>query len=594
MRELGYHLHVMVVDNASTDNTADIARSHGVQVIHEPARGKGNAIRRAFREVPATTDYVVMLDGDATYSSSEILRLIEPIESGFCSVVLGSRLGGKISPGSMNYLNRAGNWLFSFLVRITYQANVTDVLTGYFALSMKAVNDLLPHMTSSGFTLEMEMLTKLARLGHEIYSVPISYRPRAGRSQLRPIRDGARILWTYLKHHSWRPQTRRICFLSDAVYPYHKGGKETRLHEITRRLALNGQEVHVFTMKWWNGPNVLEREGVYFHAICRKYPLYKGDRRSTLQALVFGLAALRLAFVDFDVLDVDNVPFFPLFSAKLVCLAKRKPMYATWHEVWGRDYWQEYLGKGGRFAALIEKTAMRLPDVILSTSSHTTHRLRSEGAKQPIQTIPPGVDRDSILAAPKFSGVNDILYAGRLLKHKNVDLLLKAIALIKSRSPRVVCTIVGDGPERESLVRLATELGVVENVRFQEFYENQSDLYGLMKASRVLVLPSSREGFGLVVAEANACGIPVITLSHRENAARLLIEEGKNGLLVEPDAESLADTLVRILNGEVSMEPTTGGSDSFVAHDWKVVAQNIEAVLGSAAPSVVRTNGRLR
>src|SRR5439155_17848842 len=133
-------------------------------------------------------------------------------------------------------LNRAGNWLFSFLVRVTYQANVTDVLTGYFAWSMRAVKQMRPHMVSQGFTLEMELITKHARLGHEVYSVPVTYSPRVGRSRLQPWKDGIRILWTYLKHHSWTPTTRRVCFLSDSIYPYFTGGKEIRLHEVSRHL----------------------------------------------------------------------------------------------------------------------------------------------------------------------------------------------------------------------------------------------------------------------------------------------------------------------------------------------------------------------
>jgi glycosyltransferase involved in cell wall biosynthesis len=197
--------HILVIDNCSTDNTAKIARHSGATVITENKKGKGNAIRTGFASVPEDSDFVIMLDGDDTYDAGEITRLIEPIENKFCSVVIGSRLGGKMSDGSMRTVNRGGNWFFTHLVRLYYSVNVTDVLTGYFAWEKSKLDELLPHLVSQGFAIEMEMITKMAKLGHDIYSVPITYTPRSGETNLRPFYDGRRILATYLKSLRWRP-----------------------------------------------------------------------------------------------------------------------------------------------------------------------------------------------------------------------------------------------------------------------------------------------------------------------------------------------------------------------------------------------------
>src|SRR3989338_7658095 len=202
----GYEISILVIDNNSTDNTADVARAHGAAVVYESKKGKGNAMRRGFEAISSTTDYVVMLDGDNTYRPEEMLRLIELLDSGFCSVVLGSRLGGRTSKGAMNAVSRAGNWLFSHLVRVLYRVNVTDVLTGYFAWKREALEKLHPHLTSEGFAIEMEMVTKMARLGEEIYCVPITYNPRIGRSHLRHFYDGSRILWMLTKNLFWSPR----------------------------------------------------------------------------------------------------------------------------------------------------------------------------------------------------------------------------------------------------------------------------------------------------------------------------------------------------------------------------------------------------
>jgi glycosyltransferase involved in cell wall biosynthesis len=205
----GYKVEILVIDNNSTDKTTEIAQSLGATVIHEPMKGKGNAMRTGFKHVNPDTEYVVMLDGDNTYHSSEILRLLEPLDSNFCNVVIGSRLSGRILDGSMKNTNMLGNKIFSWLVRMFYGIYVTDVLTGYFAWTHDALKKLRPHLVSEGFAIEMEMVTKMAHLGLEICSVPISYSSRAGETNLRPVQDGIRILGMFTRNLFWKPRKQR-------------------------------------------------------------------------------------------------------------------------------------------------------------------------------------------------------------------------------------------------------------------------------------------------------------------------------------------------------------------------------------------------
>ena len=92
-------------------------------------------------------------------------------------------------------------------MRVFYRANVTDVLTGYYAWKRAALERLVPHLTAEGFGIEMEMVTKMARLGLEIYSVPVHLTQRRGVSNLRPIRDGMRILGVFFENLFWIPQS---------------------------------------------------------------------------------------------------------------------------------------------------------------------------------------------------------------------------------------------------------------------------------------------------------------------------------------------------------------------------------------------------
>ena len=580
LRRHGYTLEVLVVDNNSTDRTAQVARKAGAKVLHEPQQGKGNAIRAGFYNIGGDTDFVVMCDGDDTYKAHEILRLIEPLDSGFCDVVIGSRMQGKIAKDSMKGFNRLGNWGFSFLVRVVYGINVTDTLTGYFAWKREVIEQLRKHLQSSGFSIEMEMITRMARMGCEIYSVPITYEPRLGESSLRPVYDGSRILREFIRQLRWHPPLERVAFVSDAVWPYNKGGKEKRLHEVSRRLVKEGRQVDIYTMQWWKGPKtIVNKDGVHLHAISRFHPLYNGDRRSIMEAILFSLNCFKLLFRPFDVIDVDSMPFFPLFPVRLVCWIRRKKMHATWHEVWGKDYWHNYLGGiNGTLGAVTEWLSMKLPDEVISNSDHTTKHLIDAGMKKRIITAPLGVDIETLFAVPAHELKSDIIFAGRLLPNKNVDLLIESVKLVKRTKPDIRCIIVGNGPERENLENLVHDLKLEQNVTFFNFLEDHNDLFALMKSSKMFVLPSIREGFSLVAIEANACGIPVITTAHEQNAARDLIFEGRNGYLADLDVKHIARQIRMVLRAQ-GLAPRETIENEFKAYRWQQTAATVEQVL---------------
>ena len=345
-----------------------------------------------------------------------------------------------------------------------------------------------------------------------------------------------------------QPKKLKVAIVSDSVYPYNKGGKEKRIYDISTRLAIRGYNVTVYCMKWWGKEKIIIKDGVKLYGISPYYPLYAGKRRSITEGLFFSLHCLKLFTKDFDIIEVDHIPHLVLFTVKLVCVLKRKKMIVTWHEVWGKKYWLEYLGFTGIIGYWVEKLSVKLPDVIISVSDHTTKALRHIlGSKKEIITIPNGFDTHSIDPThSKVSGA-DIIFAGRLLAHKNIDVLLKAVQILTKTHKDITVFIIGEGPERTRLEILAKELGIENRVTFKNFMEDYQELYATMQASKVFALPSTREGFGIVVLEANACGLPVVTISHPENAARELIVEGKNGSLSKLNVADLASAIDRTL-----------------------------------------------
>ncbi|WP_410509102.1 glycosyltransferase family 4 protein [Methanosarcina hadiensis] len=349
----------------------------------------------------------------------------------------------------------------------------------------------------------------------------------------------------------------KVAFVYDAVYPWVKGGAELRIHELGRRLSLQGHDVHLFGIKWWEGENVLQHEGMTLHGVCKARDLYVNGRRSISEALVFSAKLFPVLMKErFDLIDVSVFPYFSCFTVKAVSILKKTPAVFTWHEVWG-DYWYEYLGKRKGILGLAVETAVaKISKDNIAVSEWTRNRLEAlTGKGKKIAVLPNGIDLKLISEIkPAFQNyteneegkIYDIIFAGRLIKEKNVDVLIRAVSLIKKDNPDICCCIVGDGPERKALEKLTLELGVQVNLKIEGFQEYR-ELIGKVKASKVLVLPSSREGFGMVVIEAFACGVPVITVKEKYNAAQGLIENGTDGFVVRLEEREIAKAVEKII-----------------------------------------------
>lgn len=364
---------------------------------------------------------------------------------------------------------------------------------------------------------------------------------------------------------------KKIVFVSDAIWPYNKGGKEKRLYDISTRLAKEF-DVHIYTMKWWKGENTIIEDGVNLHTICKKIPLYSGKRRSIRQGLFFGLATLKLLTEKWDRIEVDHMPFFPLYFVKLACLIKGKKMMATWHEVWGKEYWKNYLGKMGTLAYLVEKYAVNLPDKIISISEHTTEKLKTElNCMREITTIPNGIDTEKINLVKPSKRTCDAVYVGRLLSHKNVDVLINATAEVKKENKKIKIIIIGDGPEKKNLEKQVSRLKLNNNVTFLGNASTDNEVYGIIKSANFLVLPSSREGFGVVVIEAFACGVPVVTVDEEDNAAKELVKENFNGAICKLEKQELAKTIKIMMTKDLKQNCLKSAEK----YNWRTIMETL-------------------
>jgi glycosyltransferase involved in cell wall biosynthesis len=342
------------------------------------------------------------------------------------------------------------------------------------------------------------------------------------------------------------------------------------------RLARDA-EVHVYTMNWWQGASTRHDGDVVYHAIAPLVPLYAGERRSIREALVFAACCLRLITARFDVIEADHMPYVQLLPLKLIALLRRRRLVVTWHECWGRAYWDDYLGPLGRIGWLCESLSARLPDAIIAASPQTALRLREVAGDRPIVIAPNGVDRAAIEAAPTAGDGSDIIVVGRLLSHKRVDLLLAAVARLRDRGVVLTVEVVGSGPEGESLRHQCDRLRLSDAVRFLDAVHAQPALYGRLKAARVAVFPSEREGFGIAVLEALACGTPVVTTSAPDNLARHLVTESHGGVVCAPEVGALADAIEQMVN-RARVGPAID-EQWLAAYEWDVIAERVAGAL---------------
>jgi glycosyltransferase involved in cell wall biosynthesis len=354
----------------------------------------------------------------------------------------------------------------------------------------------------------------------------------------------------------------RICVVYDCLFPYTVGGGERWYRNLAERLAREGHEVTYLTLRQWErGTRVELDERVRVRAVGPRMALYtESGRRRILPPLVFGVGVflhLLRRGRRYDVVDTSAFPYFSLLAAAALAPVMRFRVVVDWFEVWSRSYWRDYLGAaGGRVGDLVQRLCARVPQQAFCFSQLHARRLSEEGLKGPV-TVLRGLYSGSVEPPVPRSSEPLVMFAGRLIPEKQVTLVVAAIALAAPRIEGLRGEILGEGPDRAALDAAIAEYGLQETVSAPGFAEGEV-LDELMRQALCLLLPSRREGYGLVVVEAAARGTPSIVVAGEDNAATELIVEGVNGTVVDrADPGAIADAIVHIHESGLALREST-------------------------------------
>jgi glycosyltransferase involved in cell wall biosynthesis len=353
----------------------------------------------------------------------------------------------------------------------------------------------------------------------------------------------------------------RICIVYDHLYPQTVGGLERWLRDLAVGLAAAGHAVTYVTMRHWPEGSSPTLPGVEVLPLTDAGTVYREDRRSLLQPLRFGWAVagfLRRSGRSFDIVHLGSFPFFPVLAAGALRRRGGYRVEVEWVEVWTRAYWHRYAGLfAGTAGWLVQRACIRLTERAYCLSRLHADRLAAEGYRGSV-TVLRGIYAGPITPTPAEDVDPDlVVYAGRHVREKRLDLLVRAFALSQARRPALRLALYGDGPDRPRVDALVAELGLTEYVDVPG-RRPEEEVGGAIARAACVATASEREGYGLVVVEAAARGTPSVVVAGPENAATELVEEGVNGAIAgDASPPAVADALLRVVEAGPPLRAST-------------------------------------
>lgn len=385
----------------------------------------------------------------------------------------------------------------------------------------------------------------------------------------------------------------RVCLVYDCLFPHTVGGAERWYRNLAERLADAGHDVTYLTLRQWDrgtAPDIDSRIRVVTAG--PRMPLYtEGGRRRMLPPVLFGLGTLwHLARHGrrYDVVHTASFPYFSVLAAGLMRPLGRYSLVVDWHEVWSRQYWREYLGAAaGAVGYAVQLACAHIPQRAFCFSRLHAARLTAEGLRGEV-TVLEGEYAGSLTAPVPSPAEPLVVFAGRMIPEKRAPAGVAGVAAAAGRIPGLRGIFFGDGPDRGQVLRAIELSGAGERIQAPGFVAAEIVEDALSRALCML-LPSRREGYGMVVVEAASRATPSIVVAAEDNAASELIEEGVNGFVApSADAEAIAAAIACVADRGMALREST--ARWFAQNSERLsLESSLQIVLGAYGPASARS-----
>lgn len=357
-----------------------------------------------------------------------------------------------------------------------------------------------------------------------------------------------------------------------------KGGVESRCFSVARELAKK-YDITVIT-SYQGGDREEYFDGILVRRAGRTHPYSpSGSIRSRLSFAMRAVAAgRRLPHMDI----VDGYNFLSYLPAYRLARLHGAKSVATYHDVWAGGEWIQHTGLvTGVLGEVWERAVLsRRWDRLIAVSDFTKQKLEQHGIDpNKVRVVHNGINlrRFAAVRAEKTAHPS-VCCVSRLVKYKQVDVLVRAMAQVVREVPDASCSIIGTGDERSSLERNIRELGLEKSISLRGFLPRHEDVIREMKSSWTLAFPSRIEGFGMVAVEAMACGTPHV--SSNIPAIAEATGNGKGGFLVAPgDDTALARRIIQLLEDKkLRAKKAQEGREHAAQFDWPLIVRQIEHI----------------
>lgn len=328
----------------------------------------------------------------------------------------------------------------------------------------------------------------------------------------------------------------RICLIYDCLFPWTVGGAERWMRNVAEALVADGHQVTYLTRRQWPENAPPDIPGVRVVAVSREEPLYGADGNRTIgEPLRFGRGVFGHLWRhgrDYDVVHTASFPYFSLLAAGAARRRGRYGIVVDWHEVWSDAYWAEYLGGAkGAVAKRVQAACVRVPQQAFCFAEMTAGRLRELGMRGEITVLRGEYDGSLEPPAPRPAEAM-VVYAGRMIPEKQAPAVIGAVMHARHNVPELKGRIFGDGPQLPLVRQQIAALNASSAVEAPGFVAS-TEIDDALARACCLVLPSIREGYGAIVVEAAAAGVPTVLVRAPDNAAVEHIVEGANGFVVQ-------------------------------------------------------------